>query len=208
MTEVGHETHHLDVRLREALLERCQQAGWSPQYLGSAGQAPGLDEALVEIIACRDAEATLLSLELIECCEALGWQSPWLEDNRARLLVHRGEEAEARQIWEELSQHPDPAVVAIAVDTLQFLNQRSAHQVRADRIRHLRARDQHDQWRPLLLEGLLNGEDMPAQPLQVLLEEIAVELEPPPQAPWDSGLLQNELRLQLYEEQMDRLEQC
>ena len=208
MTEVGGEATSASLELRRALIRCCELAGWPPQHLGAATQSPGLEEALLEIIACRDAEATLLSLELITCCESLGWRSPWLDDNRARLMIHGGEEAEALRIWQELSQHPEPAVAAIAADTLQALHQRPAQAVRADRIRQLRERDQPDQWRALLLEGLLNSDDADDAQFQALFREIALDLQPPEESPWDPELLLQELRLQLFADQLERWEQC
>ena len=208
MTEVGGEAEFAGLALRQALIRCCELAGWPPQHLGASDQAAGLEEALLEIIACRDAEATLLSLELIACCEALGWRSPWLDDNRARLLIHRGEEDEALRIWQELRHHADPAVAAVAADTLQALSQRPAQAVRADRIRQLRERDQPEQWRPLLLEGILNSNGANDDPVQTLLEEIALDLQPPADSPWDPELLVQELKLQLFDEQLQRWEQC
>ena len=192
--------------LRTALLEHCRLAGWTPQQLGQTEQEPGLQEALLEIIATRDAEATQLSLELIGLCEALGWQSPWLLDNRARCLVHQGRDSEALAIWEQLSQHHDPAVAGTARSTLAALEARPAAAVRANCIRQLRERNQPERWQPLLLEALLNSNESLPPELATLLEDLAAEQAPPPNGPWDPQLLKQELLLQLYEHQLPHWE--
>lgn len=171
-----------------------------PQQLGM--QEPSLEEALLEIIATRDAEATQLSLELIDICEGLGWQSPWLVDNRARCLVHQGRDPEALVIWQTLSRHEDPEVAVTAQSTISHLQARPVAAVRANRIRQLRERNQPERWRPLLLETLLNSHGTLAPELATLLDELAAEQAPPPSGPWDQELLKQELLLQLYEDQL------
>lgn len=192
--------------LRAALLEHCQLAGWTPQHLGQAEQEAGLEEALLEIIATRDAEATLLSLELIDLCEALGWQSPWLLDNRARCLVHQGRDPEALAIWESLRHHHDPAVAGTAQSTIANLEARPVAAVHANRIRQLRERNEPERWQPLLLETLLNSHGSLPPELATLLEELASEQAQPTGYPWDLELLKQELLLKLYECQLPHWE--
>jgi len=196
------------LQLRMALLEHCALAGWRPRHLGGDDVEPGLEEALLEVIACREAEATRLAEELLACCAALGWRSPWLDDNRARLLVHAGEEAEAIAIWRRLAESEDGAVRHTAADTLSALANRPAMAVRVARIRKLREREEVALWRPLLLEALLNSPADPEPSLRELLREIALELAGSDGLAWDGALLEQELRLRLYEEQMGRWEQC
>jgi len=193
--------------LRQALLEHCRLAGWTPLHVGQPGHEPGLEEALLEIIASRDAEATLLSLELIERCEQLGWRSPWLLDNRARCLVHQGRDDEAIAIWMQLHRHPDAAVAAIATDTLQALQQRPATAVQANRIRQLREENQPELWQPLLLEALLEASGENVEPLEEQLAAASLDLTPPPGCPWEPDLLRQEFLLHLYEQQLKRLEE-
>jgi len=193
--------------LRQALLEHCRLAGWTPLHVGQPGHEPGLEEALLEIIASRDAEATLLSLELIERCEQLGWRSPWLLDNRARYLVHQGRDDEAIAIWKQLGAEQDAAVAAIAADTLQALARRPAAAVQATRIRQLREENQPELWQPLLLEALLKVSGEQAEPLHELLAAASRDLPPPAGCPWDADLLRQELLLQLYEQQLNQWEE-
>ena len=190
--------------LRATLLEHCRLAGWTPQHLGLPDQNPGLDEALLEIIATRDAEATRLSLELIECCEQLGWCSPWLHDNRARCLVHQGRDQEAIAIWQQLLAAEDPAAAAIAADTLAALRRRPAAAVQANRIRQLREENRPEQWKPLLLEALLSHGSDPAGALEEVIVAAAGDQPLPPGAPWDPELQRQELLLELYEQQLQR----
>jgi len=193
--------------LREALLEHCRLAGWIPLHIGRSGQEPGLEEALLEIIATRDAKATQLSLELIERCEQLGWRSPWLLDNRARCLVHQGRDEGAIAIWLQLQRHSDAGVAAIAADTLRALHRRPAAAVQANRIRQLREENRPELWQPLLLEALLEASGEDAEPLQELLAAASLDFSPPPGSPWDPDLLRQELLLHLYEQQLNRVEE-
>ena len=195
------------IALREALLAHCRLAGWAPLHLGQPGHEPGLEEALLEIIATRDAESTLLSLELIERCELLGWRSPWLLDNRARCLVHQGRDDDAIAIWRQLCAEEDPGVAAIAADTLHALAQRPAAAVQANRIRQLREENRPELWQPSLLEALLEASGEDAEPLQELLAAASLDFAPPPGSPRDPGLLRQELLLHLYEQQLTRWEE-
>lgn len=194
------------VILRQALLEHCRLAGWTPRHIGEVDSDPGLEEALLEIIATREAEASRLSLELIDICERLGWQSPWLLDNRARGFVHLGRDPEALAIWNQLSGHTDPAVASTAESTISDLQARPAAAVLANRIRQLRERNEPERWKPLLLEALLNSHVPMAQELATLIEDLASEQPTPPGCTWDSELLKQELTLQLFEEQLPRWE--
>lgn len=195
-----------ETALREALLGVCRLAGWPPKHIGQPEQEPGLNEALLEIIATREAEATLLSLELIDRCEQLGWRSPWLLDNRARCLVHQGRDGEAIAIWRQLLSHADAGVAAIAADTLQALHQRPAMEVKANRIRQLREENQPERWQPLLLEALLEASSEDDGPLQELVTAAAVGYAPSDGTPWDPDFLRQELLLALYEQQLQRWE--
>jgi hypothetical protein len=195
------------IALREALLEHCRLAGWTPQHLGHPDQTPGLEEVLLEIIASREAEATRLSLELIERCEQLGWSSPWLQDNRARCLVHQGRDQEAIAIWQQLLGAEDPAAAAIAEDTLAALHRRPAAAVKANRIRQLREENRPEQWKPLLLQALLTHGSDPAGALEDVIAAAAVDQPLPYGTPWDPAFLRQELLLELYEQQLNRLEE-
>ena len=192
--------------LREALQEHCRLAGWAPRHIGQPGHEPGLEEVLLEIIATRDAEATRLSLELIERCEQLGWQSPWLLDNRARCLVHEGDHPAAQAIWQALCEHPDPAVRSTATDTLAALESQDPVRTLALRVLQLRERDQPEAWKPLLLEACLRSPLEPESLLQQVVEIVSADFAPPPGSPWDPDLLRQELLLALYEQQLNRWE--
>ena len=72
-------------QLSETLHRHCILLGWQPQHLPAQGAATEL-QLLEELIACREAGWVDLSLKLIAIADQAGWQSPWVEDNRARAL--------------------------------------------------------------------------------------------------------------------------
>ncbi len=193
--------------LRAALLEQCRLAGWPPRHLGLAPQQPGLEEALLEVIACREAGATQLSLELIDGCEQLGWQSPWLADNRARVLVHQGRDPEACAIWAALAEHPDAGVAAIAQDTLAALAQRAALPLLIRRIRMLREAERPEAWEPLLLEALLQQPGEGHSELNELLDELALSGYGASPVADDAGLRRHGVLLALHEQLLRQGEQ-
>lgn len=94
------------------LAEHLNQAGWLCRHLKPPlGDAAALELAcLEEAIALREAGQAQLSLALLDQSEALGLQSGWLHDNRARALVELGERQQAAAIWATLQQANDAAL--------------------------------------------------------------------------------------------------
>ena len=109
-------------QLSESLRVHCVHRHWQPRQLPSHGPA-NEHQLLQELISCRDAGRADLSLELIDIADQHGWQSPWLNDNRARAELDLGRAEVARSIWHNLSQSNDSAVEAAASAMLRLLNQ-------------------------------------------------------------------------------------
>ena len=90
----------------EAVQALAAAHGWTLQKL-LPGASAGIDHALLkEAIASREAGAAAFSLALMEWALAEGFTSPWLQDNRARALVHLQRFDEACVLWRELAQPP------------------------------------------------------------------------------------------------------
>lgn len=192
------------LQLQRELIDTCRKAGWSPQHLGLA-ESPasiGLDQALLEIIECRDRGATQLSQRLIEQCEALGCSSPWLMDNRARLLQARDPEA-ATFIWSDLLKHSDPKVRRSAQLALDQNRSQELEVELAKAISDARDRGLNTPWRPLLLRRLLNDDALDS----ACWRQQASGLPYHGQEAWDLHLRRHRLFHALVEEQLVQLEQ-
>ena len=194
-----------DEALREQaeLIEFCRNAGWKPRHLGDPDSRAsiGFEQALLEIIECRAQGATLMSGALIDHCRAMGWTSPWLLDNKARLL-QEDDPAAAASIWWDLSEHTDPQVRKAAKEALD-LNGRS--ELEADILRAITAsRDQGRKtpWRTLLMQRLLG--DNPE--LSISWRQEAIQLRAHPHEAWNLHLRKHRLFLALVQERLDRFD--
>ena len=131
--------------------------GWSLQKLdGLSVSSGGMEQALLEeAIAARESGAAAFSLALMEWALEAGFTSPWLQDNRARALVHFQRLKEACELWQELAEpHHTAALQAAAREMLGRYGVR--HQLEAALIRgDLSAAD--SLLDPLLEQGHNNG---------------------------------------------------
>ena len=100
-------------QLSERFRVHCSQRHWQPRQLPNHGPA-NEHQLLEELIACRDAGRADLSLELINIADQHGWQSPWLNDNRARAELDLGRPEIAESIWQNLTKSNDSAAAAAA----------------------------------------------------------------------------------------------
>ena len=192
------------LQLQAALIAYCRAAGWKPQHLGVAGSPAsiGLDQALLEIIECRDRGATELSQKLIEQCEALGCSSPWLLDNRARLLQGRDPEA-ATTIWNDLLNDADPQVRRSAQMALDQNQSPETEDALERAISDAKDRGLNTPWRPLLLRRLLEDDAVDS----ACWRQQAAQLPHHDQAAWDLHLRRHRLFHALVDEQLNQLEQ-
>ena len=192
------------LQLQAALINDCRKAGWSPQHLGVANSQTsiGLDQALVEIIECRERGATQLSQRLIEQCEALGWSSPWLMDNRARLLQARDPGA-ATAIWSDLLNHADPQVRRAAQLALDQNRSQELEVELEKAISDARDRGLNAPWRPLLRKRLLD-EDAAISPCW---RREAIQGPLQRDEAWDLHLRRHRLFHALVDEHLNQLEQ-
>ena len=74
---------------------------------------------LEEAIRLREAGQPSYSLEVLRCAEAAGLNSPWLQENQARALVHLDRRDAAVPIWETLTSSGEPNAVALASEMLE-----------------------------------------------------------------------------------------
>ncbi len=114
-------------RLSDTLRRHCALVGWQPRHLPAQGPATE-PQLLEELIACREAGRADLSLELIKIADLAGWQSPWLEDNRARALVHQQQFWRAAAIWRNLQAGEDSGTAAAAATMLSLVREQLAEQ--------------------------------------------------------------------------------
>ena len=114
-------------RLSETLRRHCALVGWQPRHLPAQGLATE-PQLLEELIACREAGRADLSLDLIQLADQAGWQSPWLEDNRARALVHQQQLWRAAAIWKELQAGEDSGAAAAAAPMLSLVREQLQEQ--------------------------------------------------------------------------------
>ena len=85
-------------------LTLAEAHGWDARHLekGQQGREVAELSLLKEAIASREAGASAFSLELMEWALSSGFSNPWLQDNRARALVHLHQLPEACAVWREL----------------------------------------------------------------------------------------------------------
>ncbi|CRY91208.1 conserved hypothetical protein [Synechococcus sp. WH 8103] len=190
------------LQLQAALINDCRKAGWSPQHLGVADSPAsiGLDQALLEILECRDRGATLLSQMLIERCQALGWSCPWLMDNQAWLLQPKDPET-AKAIWADLIEHSDPQVRHFAQHALDLNNRFDTEASLTRAITAARDHGLKTLWQPLLLKRLLDedAEDSPSWRREAIQGPLHCD------EAWDLHLRRHRLFHALVEEQLDQL---
>lgn len=121
--------------LTASLRARCVLRGYQGTVLPET-RAAEEQEILQQLIDVRDAKRPELSLELIEICHQHTWQSPWLEDNKARALIDLGRTWEAVEIWEELKACNDSFVVESAHTMLRMVCSQLMQSVQTDLQNH------------------------------------------------------------------------
>jgi len=190
--------------LEDQLIQCCLEAGWQPRHLGKDDEKanPGMDRVLLEIVACRECGASQLSQRLIQRCHELGFSSPWLEDNAARLLQGSDRQA-ARTIWQHLLNGDDLEVSNTAAQALGHLVDDEREALLLEAITATREQRQQRPWRPLLRQRLLerDGNTSPSWRRE------AIQLPMHAGEAWDLHLRRHRLAQQLAREQLELLEQ-
>ena len=188
------------LKLQQKLHRCCDAAGWQPRHLGKLTESKGIDlqQALEEISICREAGASQLSQQLIDCCRKLCFDSPWIDDNHARLILSKQPD-KAKEIWESLLKDERPEVRAAATQALTSLHDRYKEIKLQIAIEAAKELGEKTPWRKLLLQRRLDtdGAASPSwqrESIQLGLKEEGV---------WDQHLNQIKLFQQLAYEQVE-----
>ena len=191
--------------LEEKLIQCCLTAGWQPQHLGNSdcNASPGLHRALMEIIETRSKGATLVSKTLIDMCNDVGYRSPWLDDNMARLM-QAVDRQDAEAIWSQLQNHKNPAVRSAAKHALQQLHQHNQEGRLVEALSKAREKGQATPWRALMLQRIVQmGEGTDTSPS---CRREAIHLPPVADEAWDLGSREHKLFQQLLDEHLKAIE--
>ena len=162
-----------------------------------------MDQALLEIIACRECGATQLSQNLIQRCRELGLSSPWLEDNEARLLQLSDRQG-ARSVWRQLLNSDDPQVRNTATKALNDLDHDKHEAELLEAINATREQSQQRPWRPLLRQRILVESE---RSTSANWRREAIQLPMQAGEAWDLHLRRHRLAQQLAREQLELVEQ-
>ena len=191
-------------QLQQKLLLCCNSLGWRPRHINEIQQPNGikLEKALEEIQTCREEGATKVSQQLIECCRNLGYVSPWLDDNQARLLTIK-DRKKAKEIWTKLSQHPNNDIQNVATKALKYLHDDESEAELLAAIEIDKGLNEPKNWKELLLQRRLetDGTDSSSwrrETIRLSLQETR---------PWDLHTSQHHLFQQLAQEQLDQWSQ-
>jgi tetratricopeptide (TPR) repeat protein len=114
--------------LHHTLQQLANQHAWPLRHLGDPAS---LDlhayttSLLQEAIAARDNDQPELSLALLDAAQTSGLSNPWLDDNRARALVHLNRLPDAVVLWQQLQQHNDDNIRGTAQEMLDLYGARA-----------------------------------------------------------------------------------
>ena len=191
-------------QLQHELLMYCKSVGWQPRHLGELDQPIGikLEQALEEIKRSREEGAAEVSLKLIERCRDLGHQSPWLDDNQARLLTIKDREA-AKNIWIQLKQHENIDVQINAKEALRHLRENESESTLWAAIATAHEHNQPTAWKELLLRRRLEADGADSSSWRRESIQLGVQQT----RPWDLHTSQHQLFQQLVQEQLDQWNQ-
>ena len=191
-------------QLQHELLLCCESVGWRPRHIDELDQAEGtkLENALSEIETCRLEGATSVSQQLIDCCKNLGYKSPWLDDNQARLLTIKDRQ-KAKEIWIQLEQNENIDVQDVAKQALKNLRNDESEATLLAAIKRATEHNEPTSWKELLLRRRLETDG--AESASWRRESIRLGLEET--RPWDLHTSQHQLFQQLIQKQLDQWNQ-
>ena len=188
-------------QLQHELLLSCESLGWRPRHIDKLDQAAGikLEHALNEIETCRLEGATNVSQQLIDCCKRLGYESPWLDDNQARLFTIK-DRKQAKEIWTQLEKSENIDIQNIAKQALKNLRDDESEATLLIAIKAATEHNEPTSWKELLLRRRLetDGADSSSwrrEAIRLGLEETR---------PWDLHTSQHQLFQQLIQAQLDQ----
>jgi hypothetical protein len=155
----------LQQQLRQVVVEHGSTLEW---LVHDADSSATLEDAVLkDAISLRQRGQAAASLALLETAVEAGLQNVWLQDNRARALVHQGRIVEAVALWRDLHASDDAALVQAAAEMLSLYGRQADRQVAMERA-----------------DGLLNA-NRPEEAIQLLSERI---LQDPEWDGWRQGL--------------------
>ncbi len=191
-------------QLQHELVLCCESLGWRPRHIGELAQLDGikLEQALGEIEACRLEGATNVSQQLIDCCKNLGYESPWLDDNQARLFTIK-DRKQAKEIWTQLEKNENIDIQDAARQALKNLQGDESEATLLIAIKSATEHNELTSWKELLLRRRLETDGADSSSWR--REAIRLGLEE--RRPWDLHTSQHQLFQQLIQEQLDQWHQ-
>ena len=184
----------------EALLI-CEQAGWTPRCIGQQTHGIGVPEIYEELRCLQKVLAVHVSQALIDCCLRHDLWTPFFEDVEARIWLFLGDRKRAEDRWISLLHHSSPTLRDIARKTLFALQKKvKSGEMLATEVEQAMDRGQWQQVEELLLDALLAEQPVPN--LDRILKATAMRWSMPDHFPWDRGLYNDQLILDLWEHQL------
>ncbi|MFL0790975.1 MAG: hypothetical protein AB8E87_12235, partial [Prochlorococcus sp.] len=103
--------------LHQTIKTLASERNWTLIHLDDHPSAEAKDfetQILKEAIAMREAENAALSLQILDSAISADLNSPWLQDNRARALVHLERRSEALAVWQKLTESENASIRTMA----------------------------------------------------------------------------------------------
>jgi predicted Zn-dependent protease len=184
---------------RQLIQELQQQLGWTAAEQGiplqwvphSFETVAAFEEAILkDAIAAREAGNAKGSLALLDAAYAAGFTSGWLQDNRARALVHLQRTVEAVAIWRTIPADQDEPLARAIAEMMDLFGREADREATTQRVDALVADHQPDAAVQLLTEAILQDPDWDGW--QEALKRVVAEQEQPDSPGED--LLRVELR--------------
>ncbi len=103
--------------LHQTIKTLSSESNWTLIHLNQHPPTEAKDfeiQLLNEAIAMREKGDAALSLKLLDSAISADLNSPWLQDNRARALVHLERRSEALAVWQKLAESENSSIRTMA----------------------------------------------------------------------------------------------